>query len=130
MKVFCKSCGCHFPEDFEETRAESCSYWPGIGLPKQALENNLEICKKFWDYNFAFDYDAAADRTGIMFSMGKPSVSPKVYVENEFERDIPGYKDWPDDKRRRFQKAWFKKYYELTFITDAIKLFASNWTDQ
>ena len=43
------------------------------------------------------------------------------------------YDNWPDEKRKRFQKAWFKLYYDpekVKRIWDGMMIaFAEEWDD-
>ena len=109
MKIFCKSCGCHFRDEFERTLRKTCSFWYGVnleGLPKKYK-------KRVWDWFFSLHSDEIADKTGYLIELVWRG-SNKKYKGNEFEATIPGYKDWPDKKRRAFQKDYFKFLNSLT----------------
>jgi hypothetical protein len=103
MKTICESCGCHFPEDFEDTQKDECFYW---------FDRNLgslpgEYKKIIWDWIFSLNVDEIAEKTGIILNINFEG-SNKRYKENEFEVGIPGYKKWSEEKRKQFQKELAK----------------------
>lgn len=112
MKIFCAKHEIHFSEDFP--KAKNCPLWEGYGM----TELSEDLKKKVWDWMFTMPQDEIFLKTGygIQFQMSL------VYVgksENVFAKHIKGYKDWPDKKRKRFQKAYFKwqkKYQEKALL--------------
>lgn len=131
MKLHCKNCGCHFPDEFEETLEQECTFWKARGFPDDFPE---KYYRKIWDAMCSIPYDEIADETGIcLTSLDLTARENVVYSGNEFEELVPGYKDWPDQKRKRFQKAWFKRYYQpktgqLLWET-AMVCFAESWNN-
>jgi len=105
MKFFCSDCGCHFPDEFEETL--KCTFWERRGLANLDPKRKKEI----WDFVNSFNTDKFAEETGISINI---DLFGQRYTINEFERDVPNYKDWNDETRKEFQKDWFKFVGKLT----------------
>jgi hypothetical protein len=121
MKAFCSSCGCHFPDEFEDTLQSWCGYWWNNGL----FELPKKYKKMIWDWQFSLPVDEIAKKTGIILHYSF-SVSKNKYKENEFERNVKYYKNWPDKKRKEFQKNYFKFFSNLDEdekMKASIKLF-------
>lgn len=135
MKAFCRQCGCHFPEDFAETQEQDCNWWLSRGFPLDFEVEHEEWARKLWDHMFGIDMDALGDETGIMISFGDLRCLEQRYEGNQFEGKDPngpvddhcGYTDWPDEKRRRFQKAFFKYQYSGKMTSDAYQRFQEQW---
>jgi len=117
MKTSCSSCGCHFPDEFEDTLRSWCSYW---------WDNNLyELSKKYkrivWDWLFSLNVDEIVTKSGIIVNISIGG-EKKKYEKNEFEENIKSYKNWPDKKRRQFQKDFFK-FIRAMDETKKMKMF-------
>jgi len=103
MKLFCNTCGCHFPHEYEDTLKEGCSYWKQREFPDDFPDKYRKI---IWDALTSVPYDEIADKYGLLISTPDFKVVGH-YTENQFERDMPGYGGWPDKKRQLFQKEYF-----------------------
>lgn len=101
MKVFCLNCGCHFREDFEGTL--KCGFWKMKGL--QNLSTKFK--KRIWNWIFSSPQDELAGATGYLLEFDWRA-APKRYEENEFAKEVPNYNKWPDEKRKQFQREYFK----------------------
>ena len=66
-----------------------------------------------WDWVFSTPQDEIAEgaRTIIQFDW---FALPERYKGNEFAEGVPGYKKWPDKKRKQFQKEYFKFMRKLS----------------
>jgi len=112
MKTYCTTCGCHFPEDFQETMEPECTFWSSRGFPVE-FENREKWLQEIWTAMFSVDADAMANECKVAITL----LDLKAYTNiqavddgvNQFEEHVPGYKDWDDEKRKRFQKAWIKE---------------------
>ncbi len=62
-----------------------------------------------WDWLVSLPTDEIAEKTGVGIQV---SLSSQPYEGNEFEKYIEGYKGWPDEERKQFQRAFFayRKY--------------------
>lgn len=108
MKIHCRSCGCHFDNDFEETLQPECGMWLERGFsPMMTVEHK----KALWDAYFSVPVDAIADDTGVVTTIEMRGAPNMLYTGNQWEVMVPGYADWPDQHKRNFQKAYFKWYY-------------------
>lgn len=108
MKMHCKSCGCHFDDDFEETLSDECNMWIERGWsPDMSVEHKRAI----WDAFFSVPVDEIAEETGVVTDLQFRGSSTIGYVFNQFEAYVPGYKDWTDREKRDFQKRLFKFRY-------------------
>jgi hypothetical protein len=101
MKAFCKTCTLHFVDEFEVTMKPPCNYWGDLGLTN--LQSDLK--KKVWDWLFLMPTDEISILANL--SLGISIKAVPILDEDRFEMRIPGYKDWSDDKRKRFQKLFF-----------------------
>lgn len=100
MKIFCNTCGAHFPEDFPKTVKSKCNFWElhgGATLPK-------EYKKKVWDWLFSFNHDQFALESGFSLST---NFQINKFMGNDFEK-IKGYTQMTEEEQRTFQKDWFK----------------------
>jgi len=116
MKTYCTTCGCHFPEDFQETMEPECTFWSSRGFPVE-FENREKWLQEIWTAMFSVDADAMANECKVAITL----LDLKAYTNiqavddgvNQFEEHVPGYKDWDDEKRKRFQKAWIYLCYDF-----------------
>lgn len=106
MKLQCRSCGCHFDDDFEETLLDGCRAWKDRGLDALSAEHKRAI----WDAYFSIPVDEIADDTGVMVDL-QIRATRGTYPGNQFEEFVPGYKYMTDRERRIFQKAYFSFVY-------------------
>lgn len=142
MKFYClPDCGCHFPEDFEETLAPGCTFWSSRGFPERFRNRDIWL-KELWDAMCSVNFDAFANETGIAcssldlkaFPGSIPMREDGEGIINQFVEHVPGYEDWPDDKRRRFQKVWIaqSRRPEISELlwNGAMKMFAqTQWPE-
>lgn len=98
MKILCPTHGVHFPEDFRPR----CPVWQLWGLNSLKKENK----RKVWDWMFALDIDAIAIEEKVAIDNQIRGIPIKE--ANWFAENVPGYKQWSDNKRKRFQEQWFK----------------------
>lgn len=96
----CPTHGVHFPDDFRPR----CPIWELWGLKKLTKEDK----RKIWDWIFAMDVDALAIKYNIQFDNHFHGYTMKNKFSNWFADNINGYTNWPDAKRKRFQKDFFK----------------------
>ena len=140
MKVYCiPNCGCHFPEDFEDTFKPNCTFWPSRGYPPDFPKKWLY---KIWQGIFFIDYDLLAEETGFCITTPEMKAIPIPQSKgvkdkgglDQFEQIVPGYKNWPDDKRRRFQKKWIAYSYsnqgKTTVWDDAMAAYGPVFEEQ
>ena len=106
--MHCKTCGCHFDDDFEETLEPECTMWKAKGFSKSM---SVEHKRALWDAFFAIPVDEIADATGVITEIklsGNPSLT---YTGNQFEEFVYGYGLMTDREKRDFQKRLFKFQY-------------------
>lgn len=108
MKMHCKSCGCHFDDDFEETLEPECTMWKERGFAPNTTESHKRI---MWNAYFSMPVDAIAEETGVVLTFDFRATPGLKYTQNEFMAHVPGYDEWTDRERRDFQKRYFKFYY-------------------
>lgn len=101
MKTFCKLHGCHF--EGEKIR-NNCSFFKDWGLQKLSFKDKQKVYD--WLNSLPIDYFAIRYNIAIGLNLTATKLSGEKFV-NEFERDVPGYKDWPDKKRRDYQRKFF-----------------------
>ena len=104
MKMPCNQCGCHFPQDFDETFSAPCNIWGDMGA------SNLpdDYKKRIWDWFFTLP----ADEMGLKFSLGVSVLINFVPIQPEsmFENRIPGYSELDEAEKQAVQKKWFKEH--------------------
>jgi hypothetical protein len=83
----------------------ACTFWTQRGYPEDFPEKYKEI---IWSAMILVPYDEIANETGVVLSASNISVHTSEYHGDEFEQYVKGYGDWPDDKKKRFQKFYFK----------------------
>lgn len=116
MKVLCPTCGLHWEEDFEETLEDNCQLWRSRGFPStfKTSPEMIPLLKELWKAYFSIDFDRYSEKYGVVVSGGalnfysysdKDSSGQTI---NWYEENVPGYKEWDDAKRRRFQKASYR----------------------
>lgn len=111
MKIFCKTHGVHFPDEFDKSL--KCSFWKEHGLKKLPKKYK----KMIWDTQFSIDVDKIALETKISINIQIFGTEIKGSV-NQFEENIEEYKSWDDDKRKNYQKMYF---YILSILTEEQK---------
>jgi hypothetical protein len=108
MKMQCKSCGCHFDDDFEETLQPECTMWEALGFsPDMSVNYKRQLFAAY----FSVPVDEIADETGVITTIELKAMPNRLYTKNEFETYVPGYIDWIDQEKRKFQKRLFKFIY-------------------
>lgn len=98
MKAICPDCGCHFPDEFEQSL--KCSFWHRKGLDKLPKKYK----KVVWDWLFSLPCDELADKGHFALSVqlfGYP------YKGNQWSEKIEGYDNWTEEERRKYQKLYF-----------------------
>lgn len=104
MKVFCPTHGAHFPEDFKPR----CPVWGLWGLEPLSTVDK----KKVWDWVFALNIDEIAIKYNIALETNMHGVKLEGdQHENEWVKYFPEYASWSDNKRKRFQRNYFKNGY-------------------
>lgn len=103
MKINCLACGCHFPQDFEDTFKPPCNLWGDMGIANLPEDYKRRI----WDWYFSIPVDEIA----VKFNVGISIAIRGFVIEPEtlFENVIPGYNELPEEDRQRVQKDYFKK---------------------
>jgi hypothetical protein len=118
MKILCKECGCHFPEEFEFTLKPECHLWDTYGLSAVSVFDK----KILWDHMFGLDCDYFANTYAldIRFFM---DVQP-YQDANKFEKQVLVWKDMDDAQRRDYERQYFKlkvAHRELARLEDKKK---------
>ena len=108
MKIHCKTCGCHFDDDFEETLSDECGLWVERGFRDSM---SVEHKRALFDAYFSIPVDEIGDETGVITSIDVRGTPGMSYTFNQFEAYVPGYKYMTDRQRRDLQKAMFKFSY-------------------
>lgn len=108
MKMHCKTCGCHFDDDFEETLEPECGMWVEKGFSQ---DMSVEHKRTLFDIFFSIPVDAIADETGILTQIDFHGLQNMTYEGNQFEAYVPGYGALTDHEKRQLQKRMFKFYY-------------------
>lgn len=106
MKILCPTCGCHFPEEFDETLKVTCNFWGQRGASNMPIEWK----KKIWDWQFSFDFDELAGATGIQL-ISIWELKP-VEVQNTFAAQVDGWDKMTDQERRAYEKKHFKEHFQ------------------
>ena len=103
MKVFCPTCGCHFPDEFDDTLRETCGWWEDRGFPASFPNRYRE---QIWKAVFgAIDADIIRAETGVSVTINFGAiVNDEGHIT--LEEQIPGYRDWDEQKRRAFQRRY------------------------
>lgn len=105
MKIQCRTCGCHFDDDFEETMRPECGMWSDRGFHRGvSREHKLAM----WNMYFSVPVDAIADDSGVIVSLDMRAYPNKTYEGNEFEANVPSYRSMTDRQKRDFQKRLSK----------------------
>jgi hypothetical protein len=108
MKMHCRTCGCHFDDDFEETLKPECGMWRERGFSDDMSEEHK---RAIFDAFFSVPVDEIADATGVVTDIQIKAFPGMNYSGNQFEEMVPGYLYMTDRERRDFQKRYFKFYY-------------------
>jgi len=105
MKLPCRSCGIHFPGDYEVTLGDTCFFWEDRGL------SNLPEPEKrlLWDWMFTMPADRIWLET--TFVLGLNVVDRKMTIvekaKNSWHRIIKGYNKMSEAERQAAQKKYF-----------------------
>lgn len=99
MKVFCKTCGIHFPEEFERTLGKGCGFWSRSGLEILPKEDKVRL----WNWLFAFNFDELFVRTGVSLESGFHRAST-----DSWESYFPGYPRLSEEEQRELQHLYYK----------------------
>lgn len=110
MKMTCRTCGVHFQEDFEKTLTDKCDFW-GASVGNLLSKLPEKYKKLIWDWMFSLPIDEISENTGIEIS---PSIDSRPYLGNIYERFVPGYAEWPEDKKKKFQAEYSKFHKEMS----------------
>lgn len=108
MKIHCKTCGCHFDDDFEETLSDECGMWVERGFKD---DMSVEHKRALFNTFFALPVDEIAQETGVVVSIDMRGTPGMTYSFNQFEAYVPGYGYMTDKEKRQLQKAMFKFSY-------------------
>ncbi len=108
MKLHCRTCGCHFDDDFEETLTEECGLWVERGFSK---DMSVEHKRALFDAFFSVPVDEIADDTGVVTDIQLKGYKGLTYNRDLFEQMVPGYVYMSDREKRDFQKRLFKFRY-------------------
>lgn len=102
IKAYCKFCGCHFPQDFEDTLKAPCNFWGEHGLSNVAVE----IKKEIWDWLFS----APIDKLNILHNLDMPITFNAVPVGKgmKFEDFVVNWSALNEEERQEFQRDWFR----------------------
>lgn len=102
MKIPCRTCGIHFPKDFEETFKPICNFWGDSGM----TNIDVELKKKIWDWIFQLPSDEIWLKTGlgIWLTFGA------VYVPREktFYGKFPEFENMTEEEQQAFEKDHFR----------------------
>ena len=99
MKIFCPSCGVHFPDEFKKTL--KCGFWEAKGL--KDIDDRRK--KQVWNWITSFDFDEFAIRTNYSLNV---EWSGSKYIGNDFAMMVPEYEKLTEKQQKEFQKQWFK----------------------
>lgn len=102
MKIFCKACGIHFPQDFDLTFISPCNYWGDLGM------TNIPpvLKRKFWDWLFQMPSD---ELSGYGIGIGVQFLVGVVEDYNKFENMVPEWPTMTEEQRQSFQRKYFKE---------------------
>jgi len=101
MKIGCKSCKIHFPQDFKITLTPQCNYWGDNGMSNVTVK----MKKKFWDWLFKMPCDELfiTHKLGILFSIQ----AVPVPQEKEWSALIPGYDKLTEEEQQQAQRRHY-----------------------
>jgi len=102
VKVFCRTCGIHFPADYNETFSPRCSFWGDRGLGN--LPTKLK--SKLWLWLTSLPADEILVETGvdIAVSLKGNSTGPNL----SFQDSIPDWDKMTEKQKQAYQKIYFK----------------------
>lgn len=109
MKAFCKTCGTHFPADFEITVGDDCSFWDDRGL----YDLPEKYKRLIWDWLFALPVDQIFGDTKYLIGvqlMGRKA-SIKQRVKFAWHRIVKGYNKMTEAERQAAQKDYYQKQF-------------------
>jgi len=115
MKMTCKTCGAHFPEDFGKTMSDECEFWESRGL--EALSNVDRHA--VWKWLFSYDLDDLFCRTGISLAIEIKQINGGVPWEDIY----PGYKLLTEKDQRELQAIHTKLIREANAKWDNSVIF-------
>lgn len=103
MKIFCKTCGVHFPQDFDKTLQVSCNLWGDSNMSN--LDKDLK--KKIWDWLFLMPADEIYIKTSglqLVVSFGAKFIAEeKVNWPGIFSN----YEEMSEEQKQEAQRAYF-----------------------
>lgn len=109
MKAFCRTCGAHFPQEFEITLTNRCSFWRDRGLAKLPERYKMII----WDWFFMLPMDQIFGETKYLLAVqiiGRKS-SIKQRAKFAWHKVIKGYNRMSEQQRQAFQRDFYKKEF-------------------
>lgn len=102
MKIYDKSCGIHFKDEFDVTLTPPCNFWGEVGM--SSLQEDLK--KKVWNWLFTMPTDEISIKANL--SMHISIGASPIAQEDKFENVIPGYTSMTEEGQKKAQKAYFK----------------------
>lgn len=101
-KVQCKTCGSHFPDEFETTVGPHCTFWEQHGFPK---DFPLKYKKQIWEWYFAIPVDEIAFREHVALRIAFDAVH---FAQDDFGEHVKDYLKLTEEQRHQFQDELFK----------------------
>ena len=101
-KAMCKTCGSHFPEEFEVTVGDHCTFWEQHGFPKDFPK---EYKRKIWDWYFELPVDEIAHREHVAVRIAFDAVE---FAQDDFGAHIQNWLKLSEKERHQFQDDMFK----------------------
>ncbi len=102
MKLPCRTCGVHFPQDFDKTNEPACNLWGDIGFTNVSRE----IREKLWIWIFSMPTDEIYLETSL--ALGFNVYAGYVPKEDSFDSRFPEYKNMTEEQQQEFQRDFFK----------------------
>ena len=112
MKVACTSCGCHFPEDFEDTMKPPCNYWGDLKM------GNLpdDYKERLWKWEFELPADEIAIKFGLSINMVLTAKPVEFREGNDWTKIFPDYNKLSIDEQKSFQREFFRAEDKVGFM--------------
>jgi len=118
VKIGCKNCGIHFPEDYVVSLTPVCNFWGEHGIGNLPDKYKLQL----WDWIFSLPTDAIFIDTGISMLIDFAGIV--VPKDKLFENKIPNWNKFSEAKRKQIERDHFKNIVFKTDIKKPIQLIS------
>jgi len=95
LKIECPICGLHFQDEYKKSL--KCGFWKAKGYP---ADFPRRYKYKLWKWFFSLPADEILSKFGLAINL---RLDCKKDPSSSWTNMIKEYKDWDDEKRRRFQ---------------------------